>query len=180
MWHQFLMHPSVFSRPFTDFATAQDATILDLYRDSSRNFNLGCGGVFNNKWFFIGWDEFTKYVKPSIEYLKLFAVAVAVKLWARLLKNQRVVLFCDNQVAMMNSSSSTCKNCMVLVRFIVLESLINNVKISARFVCSQDNCRADALSRRKFKLFKSLSPQASEQPEEIPTQLWPLAKIWQF
>ena len=112
MWRKFLAHPAVFCRPFADFNlntnTAED---LDLYTDSSRNFSLGCSGIFEDEWFFIGWDEYTVLVKPSIEYLELFAVAVAVKLWAGKLKNRRVFLFCDNQAvcSMINTASSTCQ-----------------------------------------------------------------------
>ena len=160
MWREFLSHPSVFSRPFTDFSKSISATELNLYTDLSRNFKLGCEGIFYDKWFIIAWDEFTARVKPSIQYLELFAVAVVVKLWARYISNHRVILFCANQVAvaMINSASSSCKNCMVLSRIIALESLIHNVKISAKFIRSLDNGKADALSRMNLTLFRKLAP----------------------
>ena len=180
MWKKFLAHPAVFSRQFMDFSKESSAEDLDLYTDSSRNFSLGCGGVFNNQWFFIGWDLFTAKVEPSIEYLELYAVAVAVKIWAPKLKNMKIFLFCDNEVAvhMINSSSSRCKNCMVLLCIITLQGLIHNVKISAKHVASKRNSRADTISRRKFELFRRLSPFADLHPQEIPMELWPLSKIW--
>ena len=180
MWEQFLKHPTVFCRPFTDFSTSYSASKIDLYTDSSRNFTLGCRGYFQERWFFIGWDHFVATIQPSIEYLELFAVTVAVCLWSKLLRNRRIYLFCNNQSAvhMINSSSSSCKNCMVLIRIITLQGLINNVKILAKYVHSKDNQRADALSRWKLQLFKHLTPNANPFPEEIPTDLWPLQKIW--
>ena len=98
MWKEFLSHAIVFCRNFSVFSHAKEATEIDLFSDTSHNFNLGCGGYYKNQWFFIGWDEFTnKSVNPSIEYLELFAVTVAVKLWIHHLKNSRIVLFCDNE-----------------------------------------------------------------------------------
>ena len=180
MWRQFLAHPSVFSRPFADFGEAKNATDLNLFTDALRNFSLGCGGLFNQRWFFIGWDLFTKLKNPSIEYLELYTVAIAVKLWARFIKNRKIYLFCDNEsaVAMINSASSTCHNCMVLIRIITLEGLIHNVKIMAKHVRTELNGKADAISRRKFALFRKLVPDANTEPEEIPEELWPLSKIW--
>ena len=180
MWQQFLANPTVFSRPFTDFGVVFDAIDLDLFTNSSHNFSLGCGGIFGNKWFFIGWDSFTALVNPSIKYLELFAVTVAVALWAKEWKIKKIFLFCDNESAvhMINSASSSCRNCMVLIRIITLQGLIHNVRIMAKHVFSRNNPKADALSRRKFNLFKSLAPYAKDTPEEIPCELWPLSKIW--
>ena len=50
---------------------------------------------------------------------------MAVINWLKLFRNRKIVLFCDNEavVNMISNSSSKCKNCMVLIRFIVLESL---------------------------------------------------------
>ena len=47
---------------------------------------------------------------------------------------------------MVNNSTSSCKNCMVLLRHIILESLVQNVRVYAKFVKSVENGKADALS----------------------------------
>ena len=70
-------------------------------------------------------------MKPSIEYLELYGVAVAVRLWLKKFKNSNIVLFCDNEavVHMINNSAAKCKNCMALIRIIVLEGMIRNTRI---------------------------------------------------
>ena len=67
---------------------------------------------------------------------------------------------------------------MVLIRVITLEGLIHNVKIKAKYIKSKLNRRVDALSRKKFDLFRALAPNARSKLEEIPSDLWPLARIW--
>ena len=134
MWEQFLSHQSVYCRPFTDFSETTDAEELDFFTDSSRNFELGCGGVYGKQWFFSGWDPlFMKKAQPSIAYHELYAVAVGIYLWLHKFKNRTIILFCDNQgaVQMINQSTSNCKNCMVLIRLIVLESLKCNTVVCA-------------------------------------------------
>ena len=110
MWQQFLQHPTVYSRPFIDFRGV-DAVQLDLYSDASRNFQLGFRGLCQNEWMFGQWDEFTRSVEPSIEYLELYAVTIAVILWIWKFANQRITLFCDNMsiVHMINNMSSSSK-----------------------------------------------------------------------
>ena len=95
MWLLFMNNPSIYSRPFMDY-NGRDATELDFFTDSSRNFSLGFGGICQQEWFFGEWDGFTAQVEPSIEYLELFAVTVGVLLWIEKFQNQRIYIFCDN------------------------------------------------------------------------------------
>ena len=69
---------------------------------------------------------------------------------------------------------------MVLLRIIVLEGLIHNVRITARHVGTKDNGKADALSRLDFKRFWKLAGEHSMNKIEtpIPEAIWPLYKIW--
>ena len=124
-----------------------DAETLDWHTDSSRKFSLGFGGICNRSWFVGRWSTFVGTVKPSIEYLELYAVTVLVLLWLKIFKNRRICLFCDNMcvVHMLNSMSSYCKNCMVLIRIITLQGLLNNTRVFARHVRTQDNGPSDAL-----------------------------------
>ena len=101
--------------------------------------------------------------------------------WLKLFKNKKIVLFCDNEavVNMINNNSSKCKQCMILIRIIVLESLSNNARVFARYVRSGDNGKADALSRLNFRRFWSLAKGAmNSEPSDIPKVLWPMSNIW--
>ena len=88
---------------------------------------LGLGGWCEDQWMFAEWnEEFIKSKDPSIEFLELYALTAGILNWVCKFRNRRIIIFCDNEsvVQMLNSSSSQCKNCMVLIRLIILESLI--------------------------------------------------------
>ena len=158
MWLTFLEHPSVYARPFMDFAKMWNAQEIMFYTDASMVFGLG--GICDSNWMSAPWGKsFLSEKKPSIEYLELFAVLAVVLSWINLYKNKRIVLFCDNQgvVEMINTTSSMCKNCMVLTRLLVLESLIQNVRIFAKHVQGVDNDLSDSLSRGNSVKFATLA-----------------------
>ena len=186
MWLTCLQEPQVYSREFIEFRHVLDVEDIDMYSDSSRNFDLGCGGICRSDYFWMQWDDYVKEVQPSIEYLELYAVMVAVLLWIHKFKNRRIYLFCDNQSAvyMINSMSSTCKNCMVLIRILVLEGLRQNIKIFAKHVKSEANDFSDSLSRLQFNRFRSLVLQHNRkfnnEPTSIPECIWPISKIWKL
>ena len=182
MWQQFLAHPSIFCRPFTDFSTELTAKEVDFYTDSAGRADLGGGGVCGREWFFVPWEtKFVKQFEPSIEYLELYSVTVGIVLWLYKFANQKIILFCDNQavVNMLNHTTSSCRNCMTLIRIIVLQGLKHNVVVRARFIRSKQNSRADAISRKRFQLFHQLSNyQSNEIPCEVPQELIPMSKLW--
>ena len=185
IWMIFLDHPSAYCRHFLDYSNTLTAIDIDLYTDASRNFKLGFGGYCGNQFFYHQWCSFTARVKPSIEFLELYAVTVGVLLWIAKFKNLKIRLFCDNKsvVDMINASSSSCKNCMVLIRIITLEGLKNNVSIKAKHVRTKFNDLADALSRPQLVRFNRLLRRKKKfnmdkNPVKIPKELWPISKIW--
>ena len=184
MWLEFLANPAevVLCRPFLDLHAFETSQTLKFYTDSSANGELGFGCVFNDRWIFGRWENnFVKDNDPSIEYLELAALCIAVLSWRHLLTNIRMVIFCDNQAVMhmVNKSTSKCKNCMVLLRELILDGLLCNRRVIVCYIMSRDNYLADSLSRQKLKLFKSLAPPSmNSQPDEINTKIWPLSKIW--
>ena len=131
MWWKFLTHPDVYCRSFIDF-TNFSAIDVDLFSDASKSLKCGgLGAVCGNQWMIQPWNyKFLKEQEPSIEYLELFAVTAAVLSWLHKFRNMHIHLFCDNMsvVHMINNSSSTCKNCMVLIRKITLAGLFHNTR----------------------------------------------------
>ena len=155
VWRQFLMFPGIFCHPFMEF-TELSADDVMIYSDASRNFKKGFGAYFETQWTYGVWDEqFMEWEQPSIEFLELFGVTVAVLLWIKNFPNKRICLFCDNESAvhMINNSSSKCKQCMVLIRLNTLESLVNNVRVFAKYVNTKKNGIADSLSHLDFRRF---------------------------
>ena len=153
-----------------------------FYTDASGKIGYGC--FFNGKWAFREWDKvFLRKAKPSIEYLELFALTVGILTWADLLVNTRIVIFCDKQdvVQMVNNTTSGCKNCMFLLRLLVLICLQHNRRISVNYVESSKNLLADSLLRLKFEVFWSNAPANMElKPYTVPEELWPIQKHWQW
>ena len=101
-----------------------------MYSNAAKRVGLGYGGICQNSWMFGKWtDAFLNEKDPSIEYLELYTLVGMVMNLIHRFCNRRIILFCDNQtvVHMVNNMSSSCKNCIVLIRKLVLNSLCDNV-----------------------------------------------------
>ena len=158
LWRTFIANQEAYCRPFLDFFTSLQAEEINFYTDATRNPELGAGGVCQNSWFCVKWDPvFIQTHEPSIAYLELYAVAIAVLLWIERFSNKRVIIFCDNMsvVFMLNKNTSHCQQCMVLIRLIVFECLMKNVRLYARHVPTAQNTLADLLSRQKYQNSKN-------------------------
>ena len=182
VWRIFLQHQSCFCRPFMDFSRYWQADEIDMFSDATSNKMLGYGAMCAPEWCYEQWcQQFIETHNPNIAYLELYAVTVGVLNWIHRFANRRVVLFCDNQsvVAMLNPNSSNCRQCMVLIRIIVLKCLTENVRVFAKYVSSKSNICADLLSRQKVQEFRSYGgSKCREQPRETPKELWPMGKLW--
>ena len=124
---------------------------------------------------------FLKEKEPSIKYLELFALCGAILTWGQFITDTRVIVFCDNQavVEMINNTSSRYKNCMILIRKLVLNNLKFNRRVFTRYINMRQNILADSLSRDKIKLFKKLAPKdIAVEPSTLTTEMWPISKVW--
>ena len=182
---EFLDNEEVYSRPFFEFDSNVSFTPLEFYTDASRNKHLGCGGICGENWYILQWDnKFIAETQPSIAYLELYGLTIGILSWLKQYKNKRICVFCDNQsvVSMVNKTTSSCKNCMVLIRIIVLHCLHHNVKLKVAYVESQKNTYADHLSRMRYKQFRQLARKENrtfvKQPTPIPDIIYPMSKIW--
>ena len=185
VWEMFLNDQQIYARTFMDFDDKSEE--LDWYTDSSANPELGTGGYTGTNWFILQWNEqFMINASPSRNYLELYGVTVAVFLWINKFRNKNVTIFCDNMsvVQMVNNTSSKCKNCMILIRMMVLKMMENNTKITAKHVLGEQNKFADHLSRMRYKEFRALARKQGKKfnnkPDPIPDELWPMEKIFLF
>ena len=183
VWQEFLKNPSVYCRPFIDYSVVLTAEQMEWFTDASGK--IGVGGMLQPNWFQLRWSpDFLKKCKPSIAYQELYAVTISVVLWARKFRNRRICLYCDNDSTckMINKSSSNCKNCMVLIRRITYESMTHNVRIFAKWIKTDSNNFADALSRFQMKHFwrdvEKYNKIVNDLPDVIPEELDPVENIW--
>ena len=183
VWATFLANQSAVNKPFTDFDEEIEARDIGFYTDSSKGPEMGFGCYFNKEWAFGQWEkDFIKEMDPSIAYLELYALCVGIFIWSDKLKNIKVLLHCDNigVVEMVNKMSSKCKNCMYLLRLLMVQNLLDNRIIKVKYIKSKDNYLSDALSRQKVDLFlKKALPGTKILPEKLPEEIWPLSRIFQ-
>ena len=181
VWKVFLQQPDVYCQPFIDFTSTISAQEIDMYSDASGNPELGYGALCRTSFLVGKWNStFVRIKRPSIEFLELYALTAGVLVWIRCFRNKRICLFVDNEsvMHMVNNSSSKCKNCMVLIRLITLESLLQNVRVSAKWVSMENNGLSDSLSRLDFERFRRLGPHMEETATPVPAELIPMSKIW--
>ena len=187
MWYEFLTaDSSVYNRPFFDLGSNLVFDDIKFATDASANPLLGAGGTCGAAWFILQWNEdFILQQRPSINYLELFAVTVGIFAWlGKDFQNRNLTLFCDNQsvVYMLNSNASKCKNCMILIRKIVLHNIRHNIRLRLKYVESKRNRFLDLLSRHKYKQFRREARQQgikfNNKSTEIPNELWPMEKLW--
>ena len=175
VWLEFITNSSlelVVNRPMVDLTEKRTAQEIVFYSDASAAPGLGFGCILDKKWIFGKWQTgFIQSQKPSIEYLELFALCTGILTWQKDkdLVNARIVVFCDNQavVNMINNISSSCPNCMHLLRLLVLNSMIHNRRVFATYVRSCDNGLVDSLSRLDFNRFRKLGPDMNQYPDKI-------------
>ena len=80
---------------------------------------------------------------------------------------------------MVNHTTSGCKNCMVLMRILVINNLVHNRCIVVKYIKTKENSAADALSRGRIHDFKKdVKIAVNDKSDKIPEFLWPPTKIW--
>ena len=159
MWINFLeeagFDKSQLCRPFLDLHIFETSEQLGFFTDASGKIGFGCYYSGTGRWTFgLGSKTFLRF-KLSIAYQELFVLCVGILAWAQDLANKRIIIFCDNKsiVDMVNNTTSRCKNCMILIRKLVLNNLRFNRRISVKYLRSEENLLANSLSRGKFEVF---------------------------
>ena len=173
------------NRPMVDITEShiQTAQEIGFTSDASTSSELGFGATFQNRWIQGNWTaEFIKEFEPSIKYLELFALCAGLLTWKEeaVFKDNTVRLHCDNMavVHMINSLTSSCKNCMFSLRIIVLTGLKYNCRFMAVYIDTKSNFLLDTLSRGQMTRFRKLGLHMNENSDEIAEEIWPVRKIW--
>ena len=181
MWKEFLNCPEAYSRLFSDFSVGLMVDEMGMFSDASKSPKLGFGGLGENSWVFAQCPPlFIKECDPSIEYLELYMVTIVLLNWLHCYRNRRVVMFCDNQavVSMVNNNMSSCANCLVLIRIIVMNSLKLNSRVFATYISSGRNKDADLLLQLRVQQFKNRNPHCDEIMTPIPEIVRSIEKVW--
>lgn len=183
IWKEFLKLKESLCRPFIDFSITLLAEDLDFYTDASLSEKRAAFGiVFGDDW---AQEEFPEWVLTekavNIQTLEMYALMAGIYLFAHKLRGKRVKIYCDNQavVAMVNNGTSRCRTCMHFIRLITQVTMFHQVRVFVKYVKSEDNTRADALSRSDFQRFWSESPGTVKSGRiQIPPRIWPIQPNW--
>eukprot|EP00854_Cymbomonas_tetramitiformis_P034429 gene34429-biopygen29549 len=157
----------------------------------------GMGGFFGGRWFSVKWEEVKRWrVLPSspfrdeasshINYLELFVIFWALKLWGHLLRGCKIVLWSDNESARLMTENLWGKATFIpLLKEILLLTVKHDLRIVTRRISSKANGLADALSRsemsRFFELLRAWSRRDAPRDLDdwmVNEWLWDKARVF--
>jgi len=151
-------------------------TDLQLFTDSAGNANLGCGVYFQGAWAFLQWPDTWKKsdILSDITYLEMIPIALACFLWKDKFCSLKICFNCDNiaVVQILNSKTSRSERVMSLIRLIVLWSMQSSFNFKSFHLPGVHNKICDSISRKDFRMFRRLAPEADLQPTPIPQEFW--------
>lgn len=138
---------------------------------SDASGTLGYGAYFGQEWFNGRW--LPQQCGLSIAYKELFPVVIGAHIWGQRWKQRRILFRVDNEsvVAILNSRTSKDPSIMLLLRSLLHCAAQSAFFFTAQHVPGVNNGIADALSRFRMQVFRSLAPAANKLPESIPAEL---------
>ena len=166
MWRRFIQEYGGWTNIMTP-----DTPVVHVFTDAATTEVLGWGAWWDMAWMWDKWDpHFMQQHQPSIDFLELFAILVAVYAWSPHFANKHVIVHSDNQptVAVINSKTSNSDSMLILIRFLTLHCMLNNIKLTSQFLPGTSNQRADALSRLQFSRFWQLHWGADQHTTPPP------------
>ncbi|XP_062578413.1 uncharacterized protein LOC134240321 isoform X1 [Saccostrea cucullata] len=151
-----------------------NSNVLEFFTDSAGANKLGCGAYFKGSWTFLAWPGEWKDqdIMRDITFLELVPVVLSIEIWGSCLQNKKVLFHIDNigLVSVINKQTSKSKRTMELVRYFVLKLMNYNVIFKAKHIPGVFNSIADAISRKQWRHFRDLAPNAKETPQNIPEE----------
>ena len=114
---------------------------IQFYTNTANLVTRGFGCMFENDWAFGNWQAtplFADSLSPNIALLELFAIVMAVELWAELIQGQPIILQSDNKATVhnINSMKSEVPACQSLLRHLALKCLHFQIFIKAVYFTS--------------------------------------------
>lgn len=144
---------------------------IRMYSDAS---GAGFAAILGSRWFQGQFPPDWQDVNIAIK--ELLPVVLAMKLWGpALLKNSRILFFCDNEsvVYIINAQTSKDPVIMKLVRSLVVTTMTFNIHIRAKHIKGRHNVLADMLSRFQVQEAHATAPWLRQNPELIPQEWLP-------
>ena len=131
-----------------------------IFTDAS---DRAMGGWYNDKWFVYPYTgEMSHAIGLPIHYREMMAVCIAVCTFAGQLCNQKVILRVDNQAIChaINAGTIKCEPTMKLIRCLYFTMSQHNIQCVAKYISTEANVQADALSRIDMDRFRQTAQSA--------------------
>ena len=144
---------------------------------SDASGSWGCGAYSGKQWFMLEWGGSVS--ESHITVQEMVPVVIAAALWGHMWRGKSVLVQCNNTavVSIVNHGSSRNQEAMHLARCLAFISAEFDIHLIASHIKGVDNTLADALSRDNLPLFRSLYPQAFQDPAAIPEPLLDLLVV---
>ena len=126
--------------------------------------------------------EFFENFNPSIDCLELYALLAGVVTWVPHLTNCTELFHFDNTPtvhALINKSSDSCQM-MILLQFLTLFCMLNNITITAKHISGKANLMCNYLNQFKLQDFHWIKPVDTQPLSTAPSSLvWPISGLMQ-
>ena len=131
----------------------------------------GCGAIWQNRWLQLQWAGPLK--NAVIATKELVPVILSVAVWGCYWSSKSIRVLSDNSsvVAAINSNTSRVSDMAHMLRCLAFLQAHFHCQLTARHLPGSQNSAADAVSRNHMSQFFSLCPQATANPEFIPSDL---------
>ncbi len=137
-----------------------DNECITMWSDAS---NQAMGVLVGSSWTVYPYSgKMASIVETPIHYKELMAVCIGVATFSEQLKDSKVIMMVDNQAICqaINNGTIKCELSMNLIRSLYYTLSQFNIECQARYIATNDNVSADALSRLDMARFKSHTPHA--------------------
>ena len=154
---------------------------IQLFADSSGSPALGMGCFFDGEWCQAWWRDtciFSGNYRPNIALLEVFAIVVAVEIWAPSLSGQSIILRSDNSTTcfFLNNIRADISAAMQLLRHVTRTCLQFQIFLKAEHIEGKLNTESNQLSRGQMADFFKKHPLNRGKKQDMPKTLWP--PVW--
>ena len=150
-------HLKVKTVPFLS-CLAIDNNQIHFFTDVVGAADKGFGCTFHNHWSLGLWSQtelFCNDFKPNIALLELYAITVALEIWAPSLSGKTITLHSDNSatVCILNKKKANIPAAMSLLCHLTKTCLNFQIMVRVAHIPGACNINADLLSRGIYKSF---------------------------